>query len=803
MFKNKKNLNLLFLVLILLLALFFRLKGLAIRDIWYDEALSVIQAEKSLLQITKDSTPLPFYFIHFFLNFGRNSFVLGLPSVLFGLGSVYLLFLIGKKTANKNLGLIAAFLMAISPMHIEFSQQILHYAYFIFFTLLSLFFYLDFILSISKKKIKWRSLGFFLLFSFINFFTNILALLVLLIQFIFILFFIPFNYRVLKEYKKYFLFLIPLLLVVIYMIFFFNNGYYWYLVIMPNLKFNTQIPIQLGFSLSKQLNITSLRFNLPFFTAMFAWFGLGNGFRLFVYFLLFLIGLWGLIKKRKLTLLSFYLFWIILPFIFIYFVRMEHWFEEKYFIFIIPVYLLIIAEGIVFIGRFFAKNLTQIAFCFFIFFLALNPIKIRTTYGFPVKEDAHYSWRAVYQSLQKNLQPGDRVFVRRGEGLFPHFYFGPELKNKLWFEEDYVLSLPTSNFQKLATDGAHNYFISIPDFKDTFLNTIASAQFINKVGEHNIYQINFLKKKDLKITVNTKGEWDFYDDFATARYLIEANDWSNLISTYIGNYNLPMTYGFYNLSPQELKPAQIVYHFNIPKDEQFFIKPFFFLDKGASFLLSLSSDGQNWQQVYQQKAESKTYFNPLIRVEEKNLIARDFFLKIEFIFDKQDLIELENVGLKSIWLFNQFDAEKKDYQIVNQDKIINFFYQAGLETIKSRKWLRQTAANDGWIQSIDGVLFRLYGQPEENPLIYKFNFPKTSSGFNLDLKTYTFNNELDIYTKVDDESWQFWPIKNDGEIKNHNLSVAAGERLEVKFICQKEGPTCQLRELNLNAELVQ
>lgn len=804
MFKNKKNLNLLFLVLILLLALFFRLKGLAIRDIWYDEALSVIQSEKSLLQITKDvPTPIHYYFVHLALFFGRNTFALGLPSVLFGLSSVYLLFLIGRKIGSFSLGLIAAFLLAISPMHIEFSQQILHYSYFVFFTLLALFFYLDFVLSVEKKKIRWKSFGFFILFSLLNFLTHVPALLVFAIEIFFLFFFLIINYRALLPYKKYLLFLIPILLVIGYLIFFFNGGYYWQKVIAANLKLNPQIPIQLGFSLSKQLNTTSLSFNLPFFAAMFSWFGLGKGFRLLVYFLLFLVGLWSFVKKRKFTLLSFSLAWIILPFVYLYFVRLEHWFEEKYFIFIIPVYLLIIAEGIVFISRFLAKNLTQIIILFFIFYLALNPIKIRTTYGFPVKEDAHYSWRAVYQSLQKNLQPGDRVFVRRGEGVMPQFYFGTNLKNKIWFEEDYVLSLSVDEYQNLVQDSRKNYFVSIPDFKDTFLSPVTSAQYLAKVGEHNLYQMMFLRKNNLQLVSNKEGEWDYYEDFSTAKYLIESDNRLNLTSTYAGNYNLPMTYGFYNLSPQELKPAQIVYHFNIPKDEQFFIKPFFFLDKGASLRLSLSSDGQNWQQVYQQKAESKVYSNPLIRVEEKNLISRDFFLKIEFIFDKQDLIELKNVGLKSIWLFNQFDNNEKDYQIKQEDKNLNYSYKSNLEVVKSRKWLRQTAANDGWIQSIDGVLFRLYGQTEENPLVYKFNFPKTSSGFNLDLKTYTFNNELDVYTKVDDKTWQFWPIKNDNEIKNHNLVVEGGQRLEVKFICQKEGSTCQLRELNLNAKLVQ
>ena len=90
-----------------------------------------------------------------------------------------------------------------------------------------------------------------------------------------------------------------------------------------------------------------------------------------------------------------------------------------------------------------------------------------------------------------------------------------------------------------------------------------------------------------------------------------------------------------------------------------------------------------------------------------------------------------------------------------------------------------------------------------NPIIKIGDGLSKSQDFFFKMEFMIDKNELDVYTKVDDRPWQLWQIKNDNEIKNHNLSVGGGQRLEVKFICQKEGPTCQLRELNLNAELVQ
>jgi len=804
MFKNKKNLTSIFLVLIILLALFFRFKGLSTRDIWYDEALDVIQGQKSFWETTTHmAVPVHYYFVHFFLFFGRTTFILGLPSVLFGVASVYLLFLIGKKISNERIGLIAAFLMAISPMNIEFSQQILFYSYFVFFTLLALFFFIDFVLGVAQKKVRWKSFGFFFLFSFINFFVHISAPLVLLIQFIFLLFYLPVNYKVFKNYKKYLLWLIPPLLAIIYLLFFFKDSSKYLQIIQSNLKFNLQAPISLGFSLGQQLGPVVFKFNFPFFRAMFAWFGLGKGFRLVVYFLLFLVGFWSLIKKRKWTLLAFYLTWIILPFVFLYFVRLGHWFEEKYFIFIIPVYLLVIAEGIVFISRFLAKSLGQIIFLIFIFCLALNPIKIRTTYGFPVPGDYHYSPRTAYEYIRKNLTSGDKFFVPRGEGVFPEFYFDLNLKNKLWFEEGYVLSLNGKEYKKLTESQQNNYFVTINDFKDIFLSDATNYQFLKSVGLHNIFKFNFKKEDNLKLVPNEWGEWSYYDDFSRAKYLSQAADWLNLISTYAGKNSLPMTYGYYNLSPYAPIDAYILYHFHIPPTKIFFIKPLFFLDKGAVFKLLLIQNGKEMREIYQQTSQKFSYFNPLIKVDGDLVNEQEIFLKMEFIFNKEELKSLGNVGLKSFLIFSQIDNTRKDYQVTPDNKNVNYTYNASLEVVKSQKWLYQTLTNEGWVQSVEGRLFRLFGEPEKNPLIYEFKFPKPVTEFNLDLKTYVYINELDVYTDIDGQPSQLWQIKNDNEEKTHHLVIGSGKNFKIKFICQKEGTSCQLRGIGLNAKMVQ
>src|SRR3989344_6961882 len=177
----KKPRTLLF--VILLGAFILRMWDIDSRDIWYDELLTIQQSEKSISEINIDvPTPIHYYFVHLFLFFGKSTSVLGLPSVIFGLLTVLLVFLTAQRIVDERDGLVAAFLLAISPMHIEFSQQILFFSYFVFFSLLSFYFLLNFIFSLSKNSIAWWSLLFFVISCWINIHTQMMALVVTAIE---------------------------------------------------------------------------------------------------------------------------------------------------------------------------------------------------------------------------------------------------------------------------------------------------------------------------------------------------------------------------------------------------------------------------------------------------------------------------------------------------------------------------------------------------------------------------------------------------------------------------------------------
>lgn len=139
---RKKNLKLL---LIIGVSLLLRLVHLD-QSFWLDEAAQVLESSRPLLQqfnLGADFHP-PLYhlFLHFWLQMDKSEVWVRLLSVLFGIGSIILIYLIGKHLFKEKQALLAAFFLAISPYHLWYSQETRPYIAFVFFSLASTFFLL-------------------------------------------------------------------------------------------------------------------------------------------------------------------------------------------------------------------------------------------------------------------------------------------------------------------------------------------------------------------------------------------------------------------------------------------------------------------------------------------------------------------------------------------------------------------------------------------------------------------------------------------------------------------------------------
>ncbi|MEK7565321.1 MAG: glycosyltransferase family 39 protein [Patescibacteria group bacterium] len=102
-----------------------------------------------------DHPPLFFLVQKIFFNlFGNSLFVSRLPSAIFGIGFVYLIYLIGKKLFKKEeAGLISAFISAISFAHVSLSRMAMMESVLFFFILLNIYYFLSFL---NNKKYWWH-----------------------------------------------------------------------------------------------------------------------------------------------------------------------------------------------------------------------------------------------------------------------------------------------------------------------------------------------------------------------------------------------------------------------------------------------------------------------------------------------------------------------------------------------------------------------------------------------------------------------------------------------------------------------
>jgi mannosyltransferase len=117
---------------VILIALALRIIGLGNESVWIDEAFSIALSHHSITQIIQGTAadqhpPLYYLLLHFWSGFSNNIAFIRLFSALLGTLNIIQVIVIGGKIGNAILGIGAAFLLAISPFHIWYSQEARQY----------------------------------------------------------------------------------------------------------------------------------------------------------------------------------------------------------------------------------------------------------------------------------------------------------------------------------------------------------------------------------------------------------------------------------------------------------------------------------------------------------------------------------------------------------------------------------------------------------------------------------------------------------------------------------------------------
>lgn len=180
------------LILIILSAFAVRLYRLGYQSIWYDEGVGLHLAMKDLRSLTLHTAgdihpPLYYYLLHFWIRAaGQSEFSAAFLSLIFGVLLVALSYRLADGLYDSRIGLLTAFLVAISPFNLWYSQEIRMYSLGALLGLISLYCLMRLAGTTAQEgngESRWYWLGYVLsavaglytlyYFAFLLFFENL------------------------------------------------------------------------------------------------------------------------------------------------------------------------------------------------------------------------------------------------------------------------------------------------------------------------------------------------------------------------------------------------------------------------------------------------------------------------------------------------------------------------------------------------------------------------------------------------------------------------------------------------------
>lgn len=158
---KKKGLALLLVIFVLAITVYLRLLNID-TAFWYDEACSWFSAKQefpigiidNLLNLDLQHTPLYFFVLHFWMKiFGNSEVAIRSFSVIFGILTVPLVYVVSKKIASNKITIFSTLVTAVSPLLVFFSVEARMYPIVVFLVMLSINYLIDFEQKNDKKSL--------------------------------------------------------------------------------------------------------------------------------------------------------------------------------------------------------------------------------------------------------------------------------------------------------------------------------------------------------------------------------------------------------------------------------------------------------------------------------------------------------------------------------------------------------------------------------------------------------------------------------------------------------------------------
>jgi len=420
----KKHDNI-YLWLILVLGAILRIYKLGSQSFWYDEIYSANLSAKSLSEVALrfGQTPTLYHILlNFWLYLGRSDAMIRLLSAVFGVIALWVVYLVGKNLLDTKHGLLGAFLLAISPFHIWYSQEARMYSLLILLSSASMLFFIKFL----KEKRGWPSVW-WILTTVMAIYTHYHAAFILFCQVVFFLFFRA-KYRSRWSRFGYSLGAMAIMVLPSFFLMFpggqFDTAQDWALAGNPLRVFSvpyTFFAFSLGFSygpsvaeLHRSLSLATVR---PYLTQVVPAF--------FLFSAIFVMGVRSLWRERE--QLAFLLLYLIVPIVGACLVSLL-WprasYNVRYVSAALTGFILILARGLL-VPRYQIVRWTLMAFVLMVTLLSVHNHYYQEKY-------AKADYRSAAQFVRVHSELSD-VILTTQVGLFTYYYRGPLVVHKLFW----------------------------------------------------------------------------------------------------------------------------------------------------------------------------------------------------------------------------------------------------------------------------------------------------------------------------------------------------------------------------------
>jgi mannosyltransferase len=146
-------------LVIVLVGAFLRLYHIGAQSLGADDTWSVWVSKLSLHDIVQTTStdvhpPLYYFLLHYWMAyFGTSELAVKLPSIVFGVLSIIVVYALGRQLFDERAGLLAAFILAVSSFNIRYSQEVRMYSLLVLLGLLSMYFFIR--LSRRSTPLTW------------------------------------------------------------------------------------------------------------------------------------------------------------------------------------------------------------------------------------------------------------------------------------------------------------------------------------------------------------------------------------------------------------------------------------------------------------------------------------------------------------------------------------------------------------------------------------------------------------------------------------------------------------------------